>query len=213
MPYGLYLYGSEQRHQSLATSDVDLMLITTPEHFDILKVQLAKELIGLRPEWKTKRFDVRFIPFTKLRPLKSAEVFGLAELWERPRAPLLGEDLVPQCYKPSWNEYHQAILSQIHYWRELLVNPPIAEVLARLQQAGTVKPIYNLQYYLSLVEQLKRGPGQYFFSSEDLQDPTFQQAKEFLRVALGYKFPQNPEHLSKLQALLHEIRRRTVARG
>lgn len=209
--HALYLYGSEYRNQSIPTSDVDLMLIT--ENLDVFKTllpKLAEKLISKKPEWKFRKLDFRFITLTDTRSPKAAEVIGLAELWQQPRAPLMGDDLVKVCYQPTWKDYRLAVIGQIMYANQQIVQPPLEHVLATFKKAGTIKRIYTLQYYLSLFASLEKHPGKYFFSAADLQDPDFVKVRTVVREGLHYKFPTDPTSTEQLVQIFSNIKQKTT---
>lgn len=207
MKYGLYLYGSEYRKQALPTSDIDLMLVTADfENFQNLRSQVADELLLQKPEWRNRKLDFRFIGQRTDRSPKAVEVFGLAELWQLPRSPILGEDLVPLCYRPTREDFELAVIGQIHHMRQKYLQPSTADILMLFKKAGTVKPIYTLQFYLSLWSLLRSRPGEFFFSSTDLKDPAFLHTKTFLRETLFYKYPEKPEQIEEVRLLLTGIK-------
>ncbi len=210
--FGVYLKGSYARNTQKSYSDVDFVVLLSPQ-INIRQFMKIKARIRDRfPEWKEKELDIQHIIAENRRPPLASDIINLAYLQQNGKCEI-GVDLLSQSFKVTWLDYVYCIHRDAVYRQKEIKELSVRQLLEEVGNRNSTRFLYSicfsscLFYVLKTAESKSEQP--WIFAPEQINHPLFIKVVSFMRDRFKFNIPTQESDLSQLSSMIGEILKMT----
>lgn len=217
--FAIYLYGSESQGFALSSSDVDFVVLSE-EKLSRKEAALrwSQPLRLLNPNWRNRKFDFYVIHLHNESNRPADDILILSNIKYMKQLPLIGEDLLPNVFTPTWDNYFFAEKLRLNTLIQENLGAGSKQLYSRVVHAKRTKFLYQLCFAATMYLELKSHPQVWRFTVQQISHPLMKDAEMFLRMETGFDIkPQLDFHVKvnqlcvKIAALVESIKSEVIA--